>query len=213
MSTVGPGGADWEDIYAGDGTDPADFDHRLLSSALRLAPGNALDLGCGAGGNAIGLAKRGWSTTGVDASSKAIRSARINAAAARVPVQFVVADIRTWKSETLYDLILISYALPPRGPDRTRVLSLAAGHLAPAGTLIVGEWHGEGDHPDHIATPTELAGALAHLEIVSAEWVRVPPEGYTGDRDRWRAVIVVARRASPGARYPYRPPAGPPGRQ
>ena len=59
MSTEGPGGANWDDIYIGDGSDTEPFDHLLLAEALKLPPGQALDLGCGAGGNVIGLATAG----------------------------------------------------------------------------------------------------------------------------------------------------------
>ena len=40
----------------------------------RLAPGRAVDLGCGAGGNAVFLAQAGFDVVGVDFSSVALRS-------------------------------------------------------------------------------------------------------------------------------------------
>lgn len=200
MGTEGPGGADWDDVYLGGGTDTGPLDHQLLAQALALAPGRVLDLGCGAGGNLIGLARRGWTATGVDSSSMAIRSARISADNAQVTVRLVQADMLTWTSQGLYDLVISSYSLPPRGPARDALLSIACRSLAPGGTLTVGEWDADGaagGDPDHYATLTELTDALVDLEIVRAESVDADP-GIGGRADvrtgAWRAVQVVARR-------------------
>jgi cyclopropane fatty-acyl-phospholipid synthase-like methyltransferase len=58
-----------------------------------LAPGKALDLGCGTGTNCIYLAQRGWEAMGVDFVPRAISAARRKAAAARVSPRFVVGDV------------------------------------------------------------------------------------------------------------------------
>jgi len=200
MGTEGPGGADWDDVYTGDGTDTEPLDHQLLAEALGLPPGRVLDLGCGAGGNLIGLAHRGWNATGVDSSSRAIRSARIAADNAQVTARFMQADMLMWRPESLYDLVIISFSLPPRGPARDTLLSIARRSLAPGGTLIVGEWDAEvavGGDPDHFATLQELTSALADLEVVQAGSVNADPRIHGGEDVRaeaWRAVKVVARR-------------------
>src|SRR5262249_28013306 len=54
--------------------------------------GEVLDIGCGLGDNAIYLASRGHSVTGLDGSPAAIEEARRRAAAADVKVTFDVAD-------------------------------------------------------------------------------------------------------------------------
>ncbi len=201
MSTEGPGGANWDDIYIGDGSDTEPFDHLLLAEALKLPPGQALDLGCGAGGNVIGLAKRGWTATGVDSASKAIRSARISASAANAPALFLLADMINWQPDGLYDLVVSSYALPPRGAARNTLLANARKALAPGGLLIVGEWDAEqasGGDPNHFATLGELTAALAGLEIIGKESVQTDPHnsGRNGEENRsWGAVVVVARRS------------------
>lgn len=200
MGTEGPGGADWDDVYVGDGTDTEPFDHQLLEETLVLPPGRVLDLGCGAGGNLIGLAQRGWTATGVDSSSRAVRSARISAEHARVTARFIQADMVTWRPEGLYDLVISSYSLPPRGLVRDSLLSIARRSLEPGGTLIVGEWDAEaavGGDPDHFATLAELTSALADLEVVQAESINADPRIHGGEDVRpgaWRAVKVVARR-------------------
>lgn len=66
---------------------------RLMElEALGAIRGEVLDAGCGLGDNAIYLATRGYSVTGLDSSPTAIEQARARAAAAGVRVGFAVAD-------------------------------------------------------------------------------------------------------------------------
>ena len=58
-----------------------------------LAPGKALDLGCGTGTNCIYLAQHGWDATGVDFVPRAIAQARRKAAAVSASARFVVGDV------------------------------------------------------------------------------------------------------------------------
>lgn len=58
-----------------------------------LAPGTALDLGCGTGDNSIYLAKHGWQVTGVDYVAKPLDKARAKAAGNKVTVNFTKADV------------------------------------------------------------------------------------------------------------------------
>ena len=97
-------------------------------------------------------------------------------------------------------MVISSYSLPPRGPARDALLSIARRALAPGGTLIVGEWDADaavGGDPDHFATLAEVTAALVDLEIVRAESVDADPR-IPGREDvrtgAWRAVKVVARR-------------------
>ena len=58
-----------------------------------LAPGRALDLGCGTGTNAIYLAQHGWRVTAVDFVPGALRAARRKATAAGVSPRFLQGDV------------------------------------------------------------------------------------------------------------------------
>src|SRR5689334_10800703 len=82
---------DWEAFYADEANVERAPSPLLVEVADRLAPGRALDLACGAGRNAIYLARLGWRVTAIDASATAIR--RLREAAAGLPAEARVADI------------------------------------------------------------------------------------------------------------------------
>ncbi|HXM54700.1 MAG TPA: methyltransferase domain-containing protein [Candidatus Dormibacteraeota bacterium] len=58
-----------------------------------LAPGRALDLGCGTGTNAVYLARRGWEVTAIEQVGRALKAGRGKAAAAGVSPWFVRGDV------------------------------------------------------------------------------------------------------------------------
>lgn len=68
-------------------------DLESLVESGRIAPGRAIDLGCGAGGEAIYLAKNGFDVTGVDFSPTAIKMARERARTENVDVNFIQDDL------------------------------------------------------------------------------------------------------------------------
>jgi len=114
----------------------------LIEVASSMVPGKALDLGCGAGQNAIWLAERGWIVNAVDMSSSAIAEAREHALAAGVDrtIVFAVADVASWTPASRYDLVISTFALPARGMGRSRMLEMAAAAVAPGGTILVTEF-------------------------------------------------------------------------
>ena len=56
-------------------------------------PGRALDVGCGTGRDAVHLAQRGWTVTGVDAVPRALEAARKREAGAGAKVEWVQGDV------------------------------------------------------------------------------------------------------------------------
>lgn len=91
----------------------------LVEGPDALAPGRALDLGCGTGTHAVYLTQHGWQVTGVDAAPQALGEAERRAAAAGVAPTWITGDI-THLSDigvgSAYDLVLdvaCFHGLPP----------------------------------------------------------------------------------------------------
>jgi thioredoxin reductase len=114
---------DWEEQYrshptlwSGEPNPP------LVEEAADLAPGTALDVGCGEGADAVWLAGRGWRVTGVDLSPTALERAARHAAEAGVEVDWQQADLTAWTpEEKAYDLVT-SHFLHLGGELRGRLL-------------------------------------------------------------------------------------------
>ena len=70
---------------------------QLVAQTADLAPGEALEAGCGEGADAIWLARQGWTVTAVDVSAVALERAAGFAAAAGDEV----ARRITWQREDL----------------------------------------------------------------------------------------------------------------
>ncbi len=117
-------------------------DEGLIEVASSMAPGKALELGCGEGENAIWLAERGWIVNAVDLSPSVISEARDHAEAAGVDrtIVFGVADSARWVPVSRYDLVYCTFALPARGMGRSRMLETAAAAVAPGGTILITEF-------------------------------------------------------------------------
>jgi SAM-dependent methyltransferase len=138
-----------------------------------LAPGTALDLGCGSGANALKLAAQGWSVTGVDWAERAVELARQAAAAGGLDATFLLADITTWQPARQFDLVTSTYALPG-GDANKRVLHTAVQALAPDGTLLIVEWDKSmsqvwGFSEDELPSPREIAELLQGVTIETVE--------------------------------------------
>ena len=136
-------------------------------------PGSALDLGCGAGWNALKLAELGWSVTGVDWSERAIELARQSANERGLDVTFSIGDITMWKPPTEFDLVINTYALPS-GEMSRRALQTAVTALSRGGTLIVAEWDQSmsevwGISEEELTTPEQIVSVLGDLQIEKAE--------------------------------------------
>jgi SAM-dependent methyltransferase len=99
---------------------------RALIETEHLNAGNALELGCGTGTNAIYLVQHGWHVTGIDFVPQAIRLAQRKASQAGVGdrVRVMVGDVTRLDQFALdesYDLALdigCLHGLPPEGRER-----------------------------------------------------------------------------------------------
>lgn len=112
---------------------------RLVETVTDLPPGDALDLGCGAGGDALWLARRGWRVTAVDIS--AVATTRLTGHARRQGLGDLVTaeqhDLRESFPTGPFDLVCAHYLHTPYDLDRTAVLRSAAHALRPGGRLLV----------------------------------------------------------------------------
>jgi SAM-dependent methyltransferase len=139
-----PGGAAWWDDFYADRSRPIPFfaaapDENLVSYLADglLAPGRALDLGCGPGRNAIWLAAHGFDVDAVDLSPAAVAWARERASQVCANVRFHCGDaFSAWLPPGRYDLVYDSgflHHLPPH--RRVSYLALLDRVLAPGGHL------------------------------------------------------------------------------
>ncbi|MFD5912949.1 class I SAM-dependent methyltransferase [Streptomyces massasporeus] len=132
----------WDDVYAGrpaaDGPRP---NARLTETVtgLGLPPGEALDLGCGEGGDALWLAGQGWRVTAVDISAVAVErlTALARAQALGDRVQAARHDVQKSFPPGAFDLVCAHYLHTPFDLDRSTVLRSAAHALRPGGRLLV----------------------------------------------------------------------------
>lgn len=187
----------WENRYrSGEGTSRRDPSPSLLAEATDLAPGTALDAGCGWGADALWLAARGWHVTAVDVSPAAVDQARQHAEAANpqaaARVAWLTADLTTWDPDNRFDLVTSHYVHVPGPPEA--LFARLASWVTPGGTLLVvghgytpcqhghGRRHVQGEHSEHGEQPgpppdtarvrlTQITSTLpeAEWEIVVAE--------------------------------------------
>ncbi|MFE7980484.1 class I SAM-dependent methyltransferase [Streptomyces shenzhenensis] len=123
----------------------------LAEEISSLAPGTALDAGCGEGADAIWLAGQGWQVTGVDISAPALARA-----AADTPTDLAgratweKADVTDWQptEAPLYNLVTVSYLKIPIMSERRRVFTALAARVALDGHLVL-----IGHHPGGPPSP------------------------------------------------------------
>ena len=80
---------DWDRRYEAPGLIWSGEPNRFLRAEVEgMAPGRALDMGCGEGRNAVWLAGRGWNVTAYDFSTVALAKGRRSAGASGVEVDW-----------------------------------------------------------------------------------------------------------------------------
>ncbi|WP_456285612.1 methyltransferase domain-containing protein [Microbacterium sp. JZ70] len=196
----------WEDHWSAHApSDPGlDAPHPYLDREIGgLAPGTALDAGCGTGAEAVWLAERGWQVTGVDLSANALAAAARRAAAAGVAdrIDWVEADIARWRPRRTWSLVLTSYAHADIG--QLDLFRLLASQVAPGGTLLVvahapspAHGHGTVPHPAHAtASPGDIASLLTAPEWqVDSRYTSSRALTIGTHRQHLRDVVVRAHR-------------------
>jgi SAM-dependent methyltransferase len=148
----------------------------LVQEVADLAPGSALDVGSGEGGDAIWLARRGWHVTAIDVSRVALDRVTAHAAAEGVAdrVTTRVVDLFANPLPGGFDLVTAHFMQLP-GADRPRLYRAIAGAVGPGGTLLIVGHDPEGmppeaEHhhpPDMFATAEEL---IVELDDALTGW-------------------------------------------
>jgi SAM-dependent methyltransferase len=173
----------------------------LGATAPDLAPGTALDLGAGEGGDALWLAGLGWKVTAVDVAQTACD--RIAERAGDLPVRTERHDLTETFPEGAYDLVSAQYLHSPNADfPRTAILRRAAEAVAPGGLLLV-VGHGRlapwsWDPSLRMATASEVLGSLAlddeAWEVVRCESAERTATGPDGHEATITDEIVAVRR-------------------
>ncbi|PXY30366.1 SAM-dependent methyltransferase [Prauserella sp. PE36] len=176
----------------------------LVTEVSGLPPGQALDVGCGEGGDAIWLARRGWRVTALDISTVALRRA------AKAAADAGVADRIAWTRTDLavthppaqcFDLVSAQY-FPLLRRDGDAALRGLLAAVAPGGILLVtghdtADWPApeEGGHdPRDFFLPSDIAALLGDEWTIEVDETRArvdpAPEGTRHARD----TVLRARR-------------------
>ncbi|HEY4454754.1 MAG TPA: class I SAM-dependent methyltransferase [Pseudonocardiaceae bacterium] len=136
----------------------------VVTEVAELPPGRALDVGCGEGGDAVWLARRGWRVTAVDISQVALDRAAVAGADVAEQVTWTRADLAmTPPPAGSFDLVSAQYFPLPHQPDHAAVRRLLAA-IAPGGTLLVGG-HDLADLPPGHESEFDPAGFYQPAEI------------------------------------------------
>ncbi|MFE3544373.1 methyltransferase domain-containing protein [Nocardia sp. NPDC059177] len=189
----------WNGVYAArsPATDPQPND-RLTEVVSDLSPADALDLGCGDGGDTLWLADRGWHVTAVDISAVAVaRLADLTSSRGLGNrVTAVRHDLSKSFPQSRFDLICAHYLHTPFDLDRADVLRVAAHALRPGGRLLVVDhgstapWSWNQDPDLHYPSPQDVA---AGIDLDPATWLveraDAPRRIATGPQGRTAEVI------------------------
>ncbi|GAA1778958.1 class I SAM-dependent methyltransferase [Streptomonospora arabica] len=144
----------------------------LVAEAADLAPGQALDVGCGEGADALWLARRGWLVTAIDVSGVALQRAAAAGADVADRVAWRRGDLTTMPPPVgAFDLVSVQYVPLPRSPDHAALRGLLAA-VAPGGTLLVGS-HDLADLPErleHGAAPGGYYQPADIARLLGSDW-------------------------------------------
>lgn len=131
---------DWNQVFSGDtyryGTDPARF---VSDNMAPPQPGlKLLTVAEGEGRNAVWLASQGWRVTAVEAAPNAIAKARRLAAAERVDIDWIEADLDGFEWPVGHFDAALGCFIQFAKPDfRDRIFTGLGGALKPGGTLYL----------------------------------------------------------------------------
>lgn len=158
--------AAWDERYgAAEQVWSGDPNGALVAEVADLAPGTALDVGCGEGADAVWLARRGWRVTALDVSRVALERAERHARNAGVEVTWVHSGLVEAHLAT-FDLVSAQYPALRGTPGHEAERALLRA-VAPGGVLLVVHHadveagSGHGFDPRDYVLPADVAALLA----------------------------------------------------
>lgn len=181
---------------------------RLLEMVSHLSPGQALELGCGDGGNAIWLAENQWTVTALDISTTAVDllTRLADGTGLQDRITALPWDLNRGLPEGEFDLINAHYLHAQSHLDRTSVFKAAAGALRPTGHLLIVDhgspapWSWSQDPDQHYPTPQEVYADIAldpsRWQVPRLEAQRRRATGPRGQRAVVTDHILIIRRTS-----------------
>ncbi|MHB1501593.1 MAG: class I SAM-dependent methyltransferase [Candidatus Dormibacteria bacterium] len=189
------GAAEWDRRFA-EQTWSNDPDPLLVEMVGGLAPGAAIDLGCGPGRNAIWLAQRGFRVTGVDSSRVGLQQARERARAAGVDLNLLAADLTELQIPAgSLDLLVLANIHP--GPDGLAALLERAvrwlrvgGHLFVVGHHLDALGHDGPPRAELLYTEDRLLAATPKSVVVE-RLATVKRDGSPADHGGHDKVVVL----------------------
>jgi SAM-dependent methyltransferase len=136
---------------------------RVVAEVADLAPGRALDVGCGEGADAIWLARRAWTVTAIDVSDVAVCRAREAAVLAGAVVEWVCGDaLQTPFPARSFDLVSMQYPALPKAAGDAAVRTLLD-TVRPGGLLLAVYHDLDDEHREHMKSqgfdPADYVGA------------------------------------------------------
>jgi SAM-dependent methyltransferase len=136
----------WESTYAGSeyfyGHDPGPVAIRTEKYHRSSRPdgATALDIGCGEGQDLMFLAASGYRATGIDFSPSGLEKTRRLLHERGLGAQVRRENLRLWRPEEAFDLVLSVNVLPFLGEDADAVLENTLHAVRPGGMLGLSLW-------------------------------------------------------------------------
>ncbi|MCK4347317.1 MAG: class I SAM-dependent methyltransferase [Thermoplasmatales archaeon] len=123
-----------------------DFIEEIFQKHSKMHIKSILDAGCGSGGHAIPLTKRGYDVVGFDLSDVMIESAKKKAEKEKITnLDLHVMDLRDFQIDDKFDACIAMFAVigyMTKNSDIIKALNNIRKHLKPDGIFVFDIWNG-----------------------------------------------------------------------